>query len=696
MLGKRGFQEESTPQLSTGKAGQLQTPEPSPNPKRPKKATDEVFDGDGNKENIPPFRLEAINVDSLSTSRASRALRRTATEAILPSAGRRGSGELEQYGTRRTVSDEEYLGIRRRASASAIPPSTPTKSADEKALATPPPTPSVSLPLPLSARVKAALRAVSNNGDSTVAGRDTERAAITQFLQAFVAKDGMLADGPTTLFISGPPGTGKTALVNSINQELAKEHSDVGFIFVNCMTVKTIDTLWDRIIDELRSIDGTPGRSKKEKGMKAILNLLKARDSKLYVQVPCPSILCTDSVSSVLVLDELDHIASSPQSLSSLFSLSEKTASSLRVIGIANTHTLTANSASSATDSSKVQTLHFAPYTPLQLQEILRTRLATLYEENAASPSDSNDIKKLLPNPSLVLLSKRIANMTGDVRSLFEVLRGAIDLAVAANGDILGGSIPSTTPQHILAALKAYTPANAKPSSPSAAPTAASSNSEVVNKVRGLDFQPRMALLSLLIASKRLDAGLNISHNLLSSPKKASASPIKRTQSAPVVPSAKVAAGIDTQQLYSFYSTVLDRSDLGAFDPVSRDDFGDLLNVLEGMGLVQLSSSLHATPSPKKRAFGRAASFGSALARNGAGNAGEVKLVEGVWAEEILRGLGVSDSASPSDGDLRNEEVKGLWLAETSRISRDVKTLAAARAANEKNRPLGFADASED
>jgi cell division control protein 6 len=95
VLGKRAFvQEESSPQLSAAKGGQLQTPEPTPNPKRPKKATDEIFDGEG--KNIPPFRLEAINADSSPASaRSTRALRRTATEAVVPSVSRPGSGESE-------------------------------------------------------------------------------------------------------------------------------------------------------------------------------------------------------------------------------------------------------------------------------------------------------------------------------------------------------------------------------------------------------------------------------------------------------------------------------------------------------------------------------------------------------------------------------------------------------------------------
>ncbi|KAF6763161.1 Cdc6B protein [Ephemerocybe angulata] len=651
VLGKRGFhQQEESPQ----KAGQLQTPEPTPNPKRPKTTTETIFDGEGNKENIPPFRLEAINADASPTSaRATRALRRTATEVVVPTRDRPGQ--------------------RRRASASSITPTTPTKDVAELAITTPPPTPPT-LPQPLHIRVKAALRATCNNADGSVSGRESERDVITKFLTSFLSSDAMQAEGPTSMFIS----------VNSINQSLSKEHADMAVVFVNCMTVKTIDALWDRIIEELRSIHGGPGRSKKEKGIAGVLNLLNSRDNKL-----------------ILVLDELDHVASNSQSLAALFSLSEKTSSSLRLIGIANTHTLTADSASSTINASNVQTLHFAPYTPVQLQAILRTRLASIYEESEATPCESNDIKKLLPNPSIVLLTKRTANLTGDVRSLFEVLRGAIDLAVAAKNqsatsDLLDGSVASTTPQHILSALKAYAPVASKSTSASSAAPAASSNSEVVNKVRNLGFQARIVLLALLLASKRLEAGLNITTNLLSSPsKKSPASPMKRSNSAPVT-SSTATVGIDTQQLYAFYNAILQRGDMGAFDPVSRNDFGDLINVLEGVGLVQLSSSLLATPTPKgKRTFGRAASFGAGLGRNGTGTVGEVKLVEGVWTEEVLRGLGVTESAAASD-DLRNEEVKGVWVAECAKITRDVKLLAIAKSNSEKERPVGFSEASED
>ena len=74
---------------------------------------------------------------------------------------------------------------------------------------------------------------------------------------------------------------------------------------------------------------------------------------------------------------------------------------------------------------------------------------------------------------------------------------------------------------------------------------------------------------------------------------------------------------------------------------MSRSEFADLLGVLEGVGLISLSSSLALASGSSagrgKKAFGRSASFGAGLGKNGAG-----KLVEGVWADEILRGLGAS------------------------------------------------------
>jgi cell division control protein 6 len=155
--------------------------------------------------------------------------------------------------------------------------------------------------------------------------------------------------------------------------------------------------------------------------------------------------------------------------------------------------------------------------------------------------------------------------------------------------------------------------------------------------------------------------------------------------------------GIETGLLHTYYGPVLSRSDLGIFEGTlslcrdSRSEFADLLGVLEGVELISLSYFLALTSGSSagrgKKAFGRSTSFGAGLGKNGA-----VKLVEGVWADEI-RGLGVSrtDLSSTSNEfpiDARKEEIRGIWEREKSRLTKDLKAHASASAASRPE--IGF------
>lgn len=370
---------------------------------------------------------------------------------------------------------------------------------------------------------------------------------------------------------------------------------------------------------------------------------------------------------SVLILDELDHITPNEHSLSSIFTLTESLPSTLRLIGIANTHTLTTSASNSFLGSGNVQTLHFAPYTSSELQEILHTRLASLSNHGSLTPA--TEVKKFLPNATIILLAKKVATLTGDVRCLFEVLRGAIDMAVRAstsssNENPLNTPPPKVTPQHILAAFKAYTPASTNSNSnPTIA--AVASNNEVLTKVHNLGLQARLVLLCIIIASKRLGAGLSLSH--ATSPKKPKPSPIKRSFSTPN-PTVTTCTGVDTSSLNAFYKLILSRTESGIFETVSRSEFGDLIGVLEGAGLVSLSSSVGAGVPRGKKTFARSASFGAGLARNGVGSVGEVRLVDGIWGDEVLRCLGAITASGP-----REEEIRNIWEGESLRLSKDLK-----------------------
>jgi len=80
----------------------------------------------------------------------------------------------------------------------------------------------------------------------------------------------------SNIFISGSPGTGKTALINTLIRQLSADNpTDLRVISINCMALKTLDSLWERILEELA--DASPKKrpaGKKLKGREAVRSML--------------------------------------------------------------------------------------------------------------------------------------------------------------------------------------------------------------------------------------------------------------------------------------------------------------------------------------------------------------------------------------------------------------------------------------
>lgn len=326
-----------------------------------------------------------------------------------------------------------------------------------------------------------------------------------------------------------------------------------------------------------------------------------------------------------------------------------------------------------------VSTVHFSPYYPEQLLSILQSRLKSL-----ASPESSTSealVQRFLPLPTLTLLSRKIAAQTGDVRSLFEVLRGAIDLAVT-QPPATDNDTPPVSPAHILAALKAYTPSSkVAPAISSSSSAKGATNSETVIKVRNLGLHARLALLALLLASRRTEASLP----LQAPPSQGlPRSPIKRSNSSPsVLP--PVQASIEASPLHTFYGAILARGGSGTFTPVSRSEFGDLMGVLETVGLISLNAS-----TGTGRKIARTTSFSKRGAKSVTNNRQDrvVALVDGVRQDELLRGLGIGADSK----DICEEEVEEIWTRELARIRKEASVLQLTTA----QASLGFDNATED
>ncbi|KII92347.1 hypothetical protein PLICRDRAFT_37115 [Plicaturopsis crispa FD-325 SS-3] len=577
----------------------------------------EVEDGEGNKENRPPFEF--------GDQQHTRSLRRTSTSDSIP--------------------PPPEHSLRRYASTSTLPhtPTAATSRLAHLSLASPPATPPAAL-LPAHVRARALLRASAN---AELAGRDVERGVLTHFLD-----DNDNDDGPRTMYISGAPGSGKTALVNAVLEGRS-------VVFVNCMAVPSVDAFWEEL--RARITDCTPAKTAKGKGKgrQAVVDLLRK------FAEPC-----------TIVLDELDHLAALvPQVLALARDVGR---GGVRVIGIANTHTLVGahnthtltntNNTQAAASTEDVQTLHFAPYTPPQLLAILDARLAPLSSPSSSpspssTPSTSTSTPSstassannaaanrqdaattLFPPPARRLLAQKVAAVSGDVRVLLAVARGALELAVAAvgpptsDGAVPGGikgekkignddatmdvdenplgpraPRPVVSPAHVLAALKAYSPASSnasKSTKPSTANTNTSVNQakssgntntngsgnptsaqagETAAKVRALGLHARLVLACLLLAQRRAEFGLSASASKASasspskskststSKSKSTTSPTRSkstfkstatpttTRTLPTTPSkprpsSSPSSAIDVAHLHAYYSSALSSS----------------------------------------------------------------------------------------------------------------------------------------
>lgn len=152
------------------------------------------------------------------------------------------------------------------------------------ALATPPSTPPHALQ-PICARARALLRPTCN-GPAPLSGRSNERDQIIAFIEPFLATSDKTNEH-AVLYISGSPGTGKTAMVTAVfdNMRTQLETAEVVTVVINCMALNSVDALWDRLKDEFQDAEaktkkGTKAKKLKESSLDALKRLFASRSTK--------------------------------------------------------------------------------------------------------------------------------------------------------------------------------------------------------------------------------------------------------------------------------------------------------------------------------------------------------------------------------------------------------------------------------
>ncbi|KAJ1304554.1 hypothetical protein OPQ81_005695 [Rhizoctonia solani] len=648
----------------------------SPAYKRTRVAASPVVAG---KENQPPSAVKSS--ESRARARA-RARARKEVEIVEEAeddetSDRESIGALQQS-TKRSVG--LHSPVKTPPRETKTPNRSPAKKASNPASAprlpslvsrlhlTPPATPPVTV-LSLHARARALLRP----GIGEVIGREKERAVLTDFLAPFVSGTPPSSTDKLAAYISGAPGTGKTALVSEVLRTVARD--EVKGIYVNCTGFKEENSVWARVLEE----GGFP--------------LPKGKGSAGSEKKMFETVLSSQKIKCVVVLDELDFVLRTPSALSSIFDLAKAVPTCLRIIGISNTLTLGATGSQTPMEATNgFLTLDISPYVAEDIVKIVQGRLSTLEsapsgDVSATAPRVTGASLVIAPT-ALAFLSKKVSTQTGDLRAALDAVRRTIELA-EREVNPFAPSTPSKVPaaptipnpagnpgvatmKHVLDALRGRD---------------GLAGGQAVGTARGLGMQARLVMISILVARRRAAAGLVILpvksvNSLTRTPSKPPRTPSRTSRATQQSsPSKRARAGeselYEASALYAAYTAIL--TDDGAFAPVSRSEFQDLLGVLETGGLVKIVGTVgQATPSRRK-----AITLSSEPL---------VGLAEGIREEDILRGLGSAGAGATSG--VKEEEAMALWDRELKRSARDVERVKRA-AEREKEAAVvdGFADA---
>ncbi|XP_034612135.1 cell division control protein 6 homolog [Trachemys scripta elegans] len=226
--------------------------------------------------------------------------------------------------------------------------------------------------------------------------REKETDAIRQFL-----KEHVCGEKPGSLYISGAPGTGKTACLSRILQDFQSELPGSKTIVLNCMSLSSSQAVFLAIAEQM----GQQGASK-----------VAGRDlvRKLEKQLTAEGMPMT-----VLVLDEMDQLDSKGQDvLYTVFEWPWLIGSRLVLIGVANALDLTDRILArlQARPKCKPQLLNFSPYTKEQIASILQERLRQV---SGAQVLDSTAIQ---------FCARKVSAVSGDARKALDVCRRAIEM----------------------------------------------------------------------------------------------------------------------------------------------------------------------------------------------------------------------------------------------------------------------------
>ncbi|OJD27374.1 hypothetical protein ACJ73_01238 [Blastomyces percursus] len=433
-------------------------------------------------------------------------------------------------------------------------------------------------------------------------GRNSERQELASFIHnAVQSRQG------GCMYVSGPPGTGKSAMVDEVCQDLSVDvdlkKETLKIALINCASMTNSKDIYAKLAEELCEDPQLFKQSRTE--------LLAG----MFVQKKRTSSSATPSALYLVVLDEIDHLLTTDvETLYTLFEWSLQPHSSLVLIGIANALDLTDRFLPRLKSKNmKPLLLPFLPYTASQIAGIISTRLRSLLPTSntarATTATIPEDFTPFLHPAAIQLCARKVASQTGDLRKAFDIIRRTIDLVeqqtrqtqnpssscqsptkvpLVENANLASSLIsPPDTPSSSSSSSSTATPSTATIYTPVTAPratvahvarvTASAFCQGTVQRLQGLNLQQKAALCVLIALGRRKvdnrDSGILDTPSLSKSPRSTKSSVAAEVVTAPTV-----------NELFVTYSGLCRRDKI--LQPLAATEFRDVIGSLETLGLV--------------------------------------------------------------------------------------------------------------
>ena len=387
----------------------------------------------------------------------------------------------------------------------------------------------------------------SNHGK--LIGREEERTHLSTFIATCLD-----SKSAGCLYVSGPPGTGKSAFVEEVLHQTI-DASSTPYSVINCMSVRSAKDLSGKLAEDL-----SLNKHASLEQLRACFIRVKAKDNRKYL----------------VILDEVDRLVDLDLTLLySLFEWSMHPSSRLVLISIANALDLTDRFLPRLKSRNlKPELLPFMPYSAGQIAEVLTTKLRSL----------STDVTQPLPflQPAAVqFCAKKVASQTGDLRKAFDICRRAIDLVEQETKEkdarLALEDSPSKTP--LMENINLSSPSNARSpgktynleTAPKASiahvakVTAQVFGNGTTQRLNTLNIQQK-AVLCALSALERKKRDDHVEKTMF-------ATPSKNNTTAPSI-----------RQIFDAYSSLCRHENL--LHPLSNIEFRDVVSGLETLGLV--------------------------------------------------------------------------------------------------------------